>query len=65
MGAGIAPDELADHATTTLELGPAATLPAPALEAWLVDGELARVDGGLLVPTALAVELGGQLTGST
>jgi hypothetical protein len=37
-------------------------LSAGELEAWLVDGELARVDGGLLVPTARCLELGGGIS---
>jgi hypothetical protein len=57
VGAGIAPDELAEHATTMLELNATASLAPVELERWLVNGGLAVARDGLLVPTELGIEL--------
>jgi hypothetical protein len=56
---GIAADELARRANTGSRI---LDVPAQDLEAWLLDTELAvRTPAGLLVPTALGVELGKAL----
>lgn len=57
--AGITAGELADHLPRR---NGTQRLTAPALQEWLLDAGLARLDGGLLRPTRRAIEAAAGLT---